>query len=95
MFVKDQKFIREIKVLSVFLVSGVFAKLHKEFMSPPKEIFSTDHWTNSVHHWFHFLHHLFHFLIGLAIQILLLMWLLRIGVAAWRILQKEWKDQDN
>ncbi len=84
---KDYKFISEIKEFAMFLAGGVFAKLHKEFMNPSQVIFPTDHWTNIVHH-------SFHFCIGLLLQIILCIWLLRIIVVAVKTLSTERKKEE-
>ena len=76
----------EIKELVTFLASGVFAKLHKEFMNPSEVIFPANHWTNTVHHWFHFW-------IGLLLQIVLCLWLIRIIMVAGKNLWK-WKKEE-
>lgn len=79
---KDKKFWLEIKALLVFLASGVFVKLHKEFMEPSSDFYPTYHITNKAHHFLHFV-------IGVGIQVILCLWLLKIVidvfvVPAWR-----------
>ena len=71
----NSKFMREVKAVAFFLVGGLFAKLHKEFMDPSPDMFPIDHWTNKFHHWLHFG-------IGATIQILICLWLLR-AIVKW------------
>ena len=67
----NSKFWREIKALVIFLASGAFIKVHKEFMKPSQEMFDIHHWTSEFHHWCHFF-------IGAALQVIFVFWLLRI-----------------
>ena len=67
----NSKFWSEIKTLVIFLASGAFVKVHKEFMEPSPDKFPSDHWTNSFHHWLHFF-------IGAGLQVLFCVWLVRI-----------------
>ena len=69
----NNKIWNELKPLVIFLASGVFAKLHKEFMSPSPDFYPPDHFTNKVHHGLHFG-------IGTCIQVILCLWLLKIVV---------------
>ena len=73
---KSKKFI-EIKDLVIFLASGAFAKLHRKFLVPTSE----SYWGDQVVNW---LHHFLHSLIGIAIQIVLFLWILKFIIAAVR-----------
>ena len=79
----NSKFWTEIKTLVMFLASGAFVTVHKEFMEPSREIFPLDHWTTQFHHWFHFG-------IGAVLQVLFFLWLLRI---VWNVLK--WDRSNN
>ena len=67
----NSKFWREVKALVIFLASGAFVKVHRQFMKPPKELFEDNHWMVMIHHWGHSL-------IGLSLQVLFILWILRI-----------------
>ena len=90
----------ERKDLFIFLASGVFAKLHKEFLAPASET----SWSDLVVNWFHqilpsetswvdlvtgwidlghqIFHAFIHALIGIALQIVLLLWVVKFIVVA-------------
>ena len=70
-----KKFNLEIKNLVILLASGAFAKLHRKFLAPHAEEFQGDHWLNLSHHFLHSI-------IGLAIQIVLLLWIVKFIIAA-------------
>lgn len=73
----NSKFWRELKALVVFLASGAFVAVHKEFMDPT-ELFPDSDLAIKVHNWGHYG-------IGLLLQILFMLWLLRI---VWNVLGK-------
>lgn len=73
---ENQKIIG-IKDLAIFLASGAFAKLHRKFLVPTSE----SYWGDQVVNW---LHHFLHSLIGIAIQIVLFLWVLKFIIAAVR-----------
>jgi len=81
-----KKFNLEIKALVILLASGAFAKLHRKFLAPSSETYSGDH----IFNW---LHHILHSLIGLAIQIVLVLWVAKFMIAAWMAMVKEIKDR--
>ena len=47
----NSKFWREIKTLVIFLASGAFVKVPRQFMKPPKELFEDDHLMVMIHPW--------------------------------------------
>ena len=72
----SKKFNFEIRDIIIFLASGVFARLHRKFLAPSSE----PYWGDQAVNW---LHEAFHAAIGLAIQIVLLLWILKFIIAAW------------
>ena len=82
----DKKFKYEIRNLAIFLASGVFAKLHRKFLAPSSEIYCGDQVVN-------WLHHIFHAAIGLAIQIVLILLLVKFVVAAFKAVVGEIKSR--
>ena len=72
---ETKKFWDELKALVAFLASGAFVAVHKQFIDP-KELFPDGHWTIKVHN-------CGHYGIGLLLQILFILWLLRI---TWNVL---------
>ena len=97
----------ERKDLFIFLASGVFAKLHKEFLAPASET----SWSDLVVNWFHQIlpsetdwgdvvtgwidpvHKILHTLIGIAIQIVLLLWVVKFIIVAGKAVCKAIKDR--
>ena len=71
----NNEFPRELKIFMVFLASGAFAAVHKQFLKPSSEISSIFPCANDIHHWGHFL-------IGVVLQLLILAWLAWI---AWHV----------
>ena len=67
---EGKKFNFEIRDLVIFLASGVFARLHRKFLAPSSE----PYWGDQAVNW---LHQALHAAIGLAIQIVLLLWILK------------------
>ena len=74
---------RELKILVVFLASGTFVAVHKEFMAPSPDLFPYGHWTDLFHRYIHFG-------IGVFLQGLLYLWLWRIARDLFRK-QNLWK----
>ena len=76
----SKKFKFEIRDIIIFLASGVFARLHRKFLAPSSE----PYWGDQAVNW---LHEALHAAIGLAIQIVLFLWILKFiiaaGKAAW------------
>lgn len=72
---KNDKFWHELKVLVVFLSSGAFVAVHKQFMDP-QELFPDSHLAINFHNWVHYV-------IGLMLQILFFVCILRI---VWNVL---------
>lgn len=58
----------DLKPLVFFLAGGTFAKLHKMFMEPSSNLAE---WANDVHHWIHSV-------IGISLQIIIFLWLVKI-----------------
>ena len=84
---ENKKFKIEIKDLVIFLASGAFAKLHRKFLAPSGEEFQGDHWVNLSHHFLHSI-------IGLAIQIVLLLWIVKFIVTAGKAVFREVKSRE-
>ena len=80
-----KKFNLEIKALVILFASGAFAKLHRKFLASSSETYGGDQVVN-------WLHHIFHAVIGLAIQIVLVLWVVKFIIAAWMAMVKEIKD---
>ena len=72
---ESKKFKFEIRDIVIFLASGVFAKLHRKFLVPLSEPYWGDQFVN----WFH---QALHAAIGLAIQLVLFLWILKFIIAA-------------
>lgn len=72
---ENDKFWHELKVLVVFLSSGAFMAVHKRFMDP-KELFPEGHWRIEFHN-------CVHSVIGLLLQILFFVCIVRI---VWNVL---------
>lgn len=83
---EESKKIIEIKDLVILLASGAFAKLHRKFLSPSVEKFPDDHWLNWAHH-------SFHSIIGIAIQVVLFLWVAKFIIAAWKAMVREIKER--
>lgn len=81
---KHEKFWLDIQALVVFLASSAFVKLHKEFMEPSSSFYPTYHITNKVHHFLHFV-------IGVGIQVILCLWLLKILIEVFVVPVWQWK----
>lgn len=71
----SKKFKFEMRYIVVFLASGVFAKLHRKFLTP----LPATYWGDQYVDWFH---QILHAAIGLAIQIVLLLWIVKFIIAA-------------
>ena len=83
---ENGKFSDEIKQLVIFLASGAFVKFHKEFLGPSPDIFPGNHLVNLIHHGLHAF-------ISVGIQIILLLWLVRLIIAAVNAALKEMKSR--
>ena len=66
---------RELKAFVAFLASGAFVAVHKQFIDP-KELFPDGHFAIKFHNWGHYS-------IGLLLQILFILWVLKI---IWNVL---------
>ncbi len=64
-----------IESLIIFLASGAFMQVHKEFLASSSETY----WGVCVVNW---IHQILHALIGMAIQIVLILLLIKIGSTA-------------
>ena len=73
----NKKFKFGIGDLVVFMASGAFAKVHKEFLEPS----SRKYWGHEA---VNCLHNIFHDVIGLLIQIVLILLLVKLGITVWR-----------
>ena len=82
---ESKKFKFEIRDIVILLASGAFAKLHRKFLAPSSEIYLGDQVVN-------WLHHILHAVIGLAIQIVLLLWIAKFLIAAGKAMWGEIKS---
>ena len=84
-----------IKELFIFLASGMFVKFHKEFLASSSETSWSDLGVKLLHqifppetHWFeqfvNGIHQILHTLIVIAIQIVLLLWIGKFIIVAWK-----------
>ena len=81
---EDNKFWRELRALVAFLASGAFAAVHKQFMVPSPEFSCVFPLANQIHHWGHFF-------IGVVLQVVFLVLLVRI---AWHVLFGKQESKD-
>ena len=81
---EDNKFWHELKALVAFLANGAFVAVHKQFMVPSPEFSSIFPLANHIHHWGHFL-------IGVVLQGVFLVLLVRI---AWHVLFGKQEPED-
>ena len=84
---KNDNFTHEMKQLVIFLASTVFVKFHQTFLVPSKDSISNDQLASVAT----FCHHFIHLVISTAIQIGLLIWVIRIICKAT---EKEYKSHE-
>lgn len=82
---ENNNFNIEIKALVTLLASGAFVKLHRKFLEPSSETY----WGDQVVNW---LHQILHAFIGIAIQIVLLLWVAKFIIVAGKAAFKAIKD---
>lgn len=81
---EHNNFNTEIKALVTLLASGAFVKLHRKFLEPSSETY----WGDQVVNW---LHQMLHSFIGIAIQIVLLLWVVKCIIVVWKGIKDRWK----
>ena len=87
---------KEIKDVFIFLASGAFAAFHKAFLAPSSETSLVDSepslvdiltgWIDPVHQ---VIHAYIHFSISIVLQIILLLWTVKLIIVVLKLLRKK------